>query len=808
MTSPMVLHGLRLLDLGWSPIPLTPGAKSPGIFSGGEWRGLTNWQRFCARQASSIEVGIWQKMPDCGVGLACRLAVGCDIDIVEDASLAHDIEQLARDMLGDTPLRRVGLWPKRLLVYRAKEPFDTIAAHPIEILANGRQFVAFNTHPETGKPYDWGELSAADIHISKLPAVTREQCEAFVAAALAKIPEALKPKRAFTPTPDQPRMPNPHLRGTYEAIASALEVLPNPELGWNDWVRFGLSIKAAVGEAGEPLFAQWSAKAQKNDPKVTAKTWKGFKPHSTGAGTIYYEAELAGWICPPELTMDAEAWSPEHEHPAAALLAKSSTNHSGTSEAHEPAAFEPDVPENAPEARQARESPQSHKTPSELKHANGRALAAPSAHVNGHSHNPPDAVPVPPAFKNLSGFIGMFVDHVLASARHPQPIFAVAAALCGVGVLAGRRYRGPTNLRTNPYIASIGESGAGKDHGRQCLATLIQQAGLSKLVAGSKLVSGAGLLSALWRHPVGLFQTDEFGQLLETITDKRAPKSVKEIWTYLTELSTSAASVYVGAEYAQQDERPRQDIVQPCAVVHATTTPVQFWGALQKESTQDGSLARWLLFLTDDPVPTPTKAPREIADFSPELVEAAKRIHAGAEGWRSPMGEGPSIDPVPYRVPQDEGAEKFMEQLSDESVERRRGAVGTIHSASLGRWFEHVNRVALLHAISENPAYPIITEKSAAWASEIVSYSLKIQMRDTEKFVSTSASEADLKRVRAIIFAAGPNGINASALTRASQFVGGRRRSEILADLMASEQVTREEVATGRRPLVVWRAVL
>lgn len=70
-----------------------------------------------------------------------------------------------------------------------------------------------------------------------------------------------------------------------------------------------------------------------------------------------------------------------------------------------------------------------------------------------------------------------------------------------------------------------------------------------------------------------------------------------------------------------------------------------------------------------------------------------------------------------------------------------------------------------------------------------------------------NSSERDFKRLRQIIIDAGPNGINSSKLTRATQFIGGRRRSEILADLLASEQVTRHEVATGRRPLVVWRAV-
>ena len=65
-------------------------------------------------------------------------------------------------MLGDTPFARVGRAPKMMLIYRAGEPTATRrfkAAQGdddgIEILGNGAQFVAYGSHQDTGRPYQW-----------------------------------------------------------------------------------------------------------------------------------------------------------------------------------------------------------------------------------------------------------------------------------------------------------------------------------------------------------------------------------------------------------------------------------------------------------------------------------------------------------------------------------------------------------------------------------------------------------------------------------------------------------------------------
>ncbi|QYU66463.1 bifunctional DNA primase/polymerase [Leptolyngbya sp. 15MV] len=118
----MASHGGRLADNGYAVIPIMPGSKVPGRFTGGRWVPYPDWTRHADRPTKPFEIEIWQRWPDCGVGVACGQAVGIDIDVT-DAALAIELAGLATSMLGDTPCLRIGQPPKRLLVYRAVESF-------------------------------------------------------------------------------------------------------------------------------------------------------------------------------------------------------------------------------------------------------------------------------------------------------------------------------------------------------------------------------------------------------------------------------------------------------------------------------------------------------------------------------------------------------------------------------------------------------------------------------------------------------------------------------------------------------------
>ena len=85
-------------------------------------------------------------------------------------------------------------------------------------------------------------------------------------------------------------------------VASALDVIPNDNLEWADWNKFGLAIYGASGgsEAGGEAFAAWSAKAKKNVAETTIARWQHYRtspPNRIGFGTLVYWARhySPGW---------------------------------------------------------------------------------------------------------------------------------------------------------------------------------------------------------------------------------------------------------------------------------------------------------------------------------------------------------------------------------------------------------------------------------------------------------------------------------------------------------------------------------
>ena len=109
--------------------------------------------------------------------------------------------------------------------------------------------------------------------------------------------------------------------GTPAAIREALAWIPNADLDYDSWVRIGLALKGALGDAGGDLFTSWSAQSGKDDAGFSAKTWGGLKAERIGAGTIYHLAMERGWRPDPALVLDGDAPC-DAVHPAAGLLAK------------------------------------------------------------------------------------------------------------------------------------------------------------------------------------------------------------------------------------------------------------------------------------------------------------------------------------------------------------------------------------------------------------------------------------------------------------------------------------------------------
>jgi hypothetical protein len=118
---------------------------------------------------------------------------------------------------------------------------------------------------------------------------------------------------------------------------------------------------------------------------------------------------------------------------------------------------------------------------------------------------------------------------------------------------------------------------------------------------------------------------------LKAVLKPRAPIHKAANRAELTKLYTSAAEPYIGTEYADQKTKPRVTIEQPCACLWGVTVPGPFWTALEGGALGDGSMARFMVFLTDDDYPARDGAPAPMEPPA-DLVAALTAIVRGVPG--------------------------------------------------------------------------------------------------------------------------------------------------------------------------------
>ncbi len=132
--------------------------------------------------------------------------------------------------------------------------------------------------------------------------------------ALSKLEDAVEAAGLAHAATDQTAARTP---GTPEAaigrLRSAVMVIPNEDLHWDEWVKTGLLIHRATGGSGDGLnlWIDWSMKASKYEAGACDERWAHFHGHpltKAGAGTLFYRAKAHGWA-PPE-----QASSPPPDH--------------------------------------------------------------------------------------------------------------------------------------------------------------------------------------------------------------------------------------------------------------------------------------------------------------------------------------------------------------------------------------------------------------------------------------------------------------------------------------------------------------
>lgn len=151
----------------------TPGTRGRD----GKWSSF-NWTDY---QADETDLVRWGQM---GAGVGVKTGPqhdGTFLLAIDADTLNADYAVIIRDAIdarfGRLPVR-VGNAPKALYLLRTNAPLPyhriEFGDQPerVEVLGDGRQFVAEGIHPKTGKPYSWprGLVALADLPIVQVTA--------------------------------------------------------------------------------------------------------------------------------------------------------------------------------------------------------------------------------------------------------------------------------------------------------------------------------------------------------------------------------------------------------------------------------------------------------------------------------------------------------------------------------------------------------------------------------------------------------------------------------------------------------------
>jgi hypothetical protein len=269
----------QLDEQGWRPFPGWQASKRPAMRG---WPGLNRSEWDGADLAAAV--ADYQPAED----FCCCLAVqseivAIDLDII-DHEHAAAADRLANDILGRTPLVRIGLAPKQIRVYRSGDPIRSRKLHPLEIFSGSGQFIAFGWHEKADRPYIWSQYSPLDVSADSdaIPLVTRVQLDRFSAELFKVVPRRLLPTRQN----------RPRGAGGPQTIGERLAMLITLHGSWKRAAAILLS-EADEGCRNDTAWTVVATAAARGIPDDVV--WEQFERHFRGWAEVS-EAQVASMI--------------------------------------------------------------------------------------------------------------------------------------------------------------------------------------------------------------------------------------------------------------------------------------------------------------------------------------------------------------------------------------------------------------------------------------------------------------------------------------------------------------------------------
>lgn len=416
-----------------------------------------------------------------------------------------------------------------------------------------------------------------------------------------------------------------------------------------------------------------------------------------------------------------------------------------------------------------------------------------------HPHEKEKGFLLPEKLLEPTGVIKEIYDYMMATCRKIQPIFFLNAAISLVATVMGQKYETETGLRTNLYLVSIGPTASGKEHGRKCIKDILNESELSKYLGGEEIRSGQGLLAAMERCSNSVFQLDEFGLFLQSVQNPSSGAHKAEVMVILMKLFSSANTIFMGSEYADQKHKPRVELKYPSCNLHATTTGREFYVALQSTHVVNGYLNRMLILESEDKNPPKQMPKRKPIPYT--VLEWIKNMGEGK--WYEKEGNLSGLNPatpimIPNSVEATALASKFEEKIEAVNEEEEIRALW-------GRAMEHAWKLSIVVAGAN--LHKEVTKEDMGYAIMFVEYAVAQLCVSVKERIADSPFQAKVKECLMAINKAGEKGLTDRDIHRAGAFsrLQMRERKEVLEVLEKSGEIAKYKLpSTGGRQRVAW----
>jgi len=390
------------------------------------------------------------------------------------------------------------------------------------------------------------------------------------------------------------------------------------------------------------------------------------------------------------------------------------------------------------------------------------------------------------------GFIGELVQYLDETAEYSNPEFFLAAAMCLLSVISGRKVQDYRGTRTNIFAVSLGPSGSGKDHARKILRRCLRN---TSLEGPEKFTAESAIATALSKSPSLLSQSDEIGLFLRASCNDRAPAHLQSVISGLMTVFTSSDAFWIPKGFASSENS--KGIEQPHLVIHGTTTPEALFEALTGSHVASGFVGRLMLFMS----PECGYARQQSFEIKP----IPERIRKFIQAWISKSYGGdiathfdPESMPTMRISPDARGRlTEHFRAISDRRVDEDR-----TDAALWSRASEKTSKLAMLHTLSKGENCTSLA--SVEWAIAVANFLTRRLVALISSNVADSDHERRVQKMLKIVREAGI--ISLSDFSRRTQWLSRKERNDIAAQLVESGTLLSVYRESATRPAAGYTA--